>query len=305
MSVLVLGSINMDLVAQVARIPAPAETLTGQGFFSAPGGKGANQAVAAAKLGASTAMIGRVGNDLFGTELLDGLREAGVETTAVSQSTTTSSGVALIAVDEDAQNSIIVVPSANGEVGDAELEQLERLLPQTAVLLLQLEIPLEVVETAVSLAQQHAVTVILDPAPAQELPQSLYPQLDIITPNEIEAAQLVGFEVKNETDATRAAEQFVAWGVDHAVVKLGAQGVVAVSAEGERVFVPAFEITAVDTTAAGDAFNGGLAAALAANKPFVEALRWGAAAGALATTKQGAQSAVPTLPELRHLLQRQ
>lgn len=305
MTVLVFGSINMDLVARTPRIPAVAETITGHEFFTAPGGKGANQAVAAARLGVPTKMVGRVGADAFGPELRQNLNAVGVDTAPVFTDATVSSGVAIIAVDDQAQNNIIIIPGANGRVGAEDVQRLEQNLPGAKALLLQLEVPLQAVTAAAQLARQHGVTVILDPAPARDLPAELYAVVDVLTPNEVEAAQLVGFAVKTPADADRAAVALLARGIKTAIIKMGAQGVFYAQASGEKGFVPAFKVEAIDTVAAGDAFNGGLAAALVEGQPLTMALRWGAAAGALSATKRGAQPSMPDRAEFEAFLQKE
>ncbi|GIK39676.1 MAG: ribokinase [Chloroflexota bacterium] len=297
MAVVVFGSINMDLVVRTPRLPAPAETITGHEFFTAPGGKGANQAVAAARLGVPTQMVGRVGGDAFGQELRQNLLSAGADVSAVFIDPVVSSGVAVIAVDDNAQNNIIIVPGANGRVGQDDLDRLESSLAGAKVLLLQLEVPLEAVVAAARLAHERGLTIVLDPAPAQELPAELYTLVDIITPNEVEAGQLVGVSIKNPNDAAGAARMLLSLGVKTVMVKMGALGVLYAQAESEPILAPAFEVQAVDTVAAGDAFNGGLAAALVEGKALPEAVRWGAAAGALSATKMGAQPSMPTRAE--------
>lgn len=305
MSVIVFGSINMDLVARTPRLPAPGETITGRDFFTAPGGKGANQAVASARLQAPTLMVGRVGGDAFGTQLRQNLADAGVDTAGVLTDTGVTSGVAVIAVDDTAQNNIVIVPGANGQVGAADVERLKQYLAGARVLLLQLEVPLAATLAAAQAARQQGVMVVLDPAPAQELPGELYQAVDVITPNEVEAAQLAGFAVKNPQDATQAAQVLLERGGTAAIIKMGAQGVFyAFRAGGELSsgFVPAFQVKAVDTVAAGDAFNGALAAALVEARPLPEAVRWGAAAGALSATKAGAQPSMPARAEFDKFL---
>lgn len=301
MALMVFGSINMDLVARTPRLPGPAETITGHEFFTAPGGKGANQAVAAARLGTPTKMIGRVGNDGFGGELRQNLESSGVDTSFVFVDVEVSSGVAVIAVDDEAQNNIIIVPGANGRVGRADIERLKENLGEARLLLLQLEVPLEASIAAAQLAHQRGVTVVLDPAPARDLPDDLYKVVDIITPNEVEAGQLVGFSVKTRLDADRAADVLLSKGVKIVIVKMGSLGVVYATQEA-RAFLPAFKVEAVDTVAAGDAFNGGLAAALIENQTLPEAIRWGTAAGALSATKVGAQPSMPTKSEFEAFL---
>ncbi|ALF53969.1 ribokinase [Nostoc piscinale CENA21] len=293
MSVIVFGSINLDLVATASHLPTSGETLLGKNFFQVPGGKGANQAVALARLGIPTQMVGRVGGKGFGAELLDNLQTAGVQTENIFRDESVSSGVAIIIVDDVGQNQIVVVPGANGEVNQADVERLLPLLPTAKALLLQLEIPLGAVVAAAKAGRNANITVILDPAPAQsDLPAELYPLVDIITPNEVEAGQLVGFKVDSQESATKAAIVFLQRGVKSAIVKLGAKGVVCATAE-ETFFVPAFPVNVVDTVAAGDAFNGGLAAALYTGMSLHQAVVWGAAAGALAATKPGAQTSLP------------
>lgn len=291
--VIVFGSINMDLVTKTPRLPIAGETLQGYEFFTAAGGKGANQAVAAARLGASTHMVGRLGNDQFGRQLLCDLQAAGVHSDGVLVDEAASSGVAVIAVDDAGENNIIIVAGANGRVNQQDVERLSDLLPGAAALLLQFEIPLLVVLSAAQAARKAGVPVILDPAPAKaNIPPELYPLVDIITPNEIEASQLVGFPVDGQEVAAKASVELRQRGVGIVIVKLGAQGVFC--ATGEETFsVPAFSVQAVDTVAAGDAFNGGLAAGLAEGHSLPEAVVWGAAAGAICATKAGAQPSLP------------
>ncbi|MBO3459518.1 ribokinase [Aetokthonos hydrillicola Thurmond2011] len=293
MSIIVFGSINMDLVAKVPRLPVLGETLLGYDFITVPGGKGANQAVALAQLGISTRMVGRVGGDSFGTVLLDNLKATGVQTDNIFIDKTVSSGIATITVDDAGNNQIIVIPGANGRVNQEDIERLLPLLPTATTLLLQFEIPMFSIVAAAQAARQAGVTVIVDPAPAQiNIPAELYPLIDIITPNEVEASQLVGFAVNGESEGFKAAAVLLERGVRCAIVKLGAKGVVCVNAN-ESFFIPAFPVHAVDTVAAGDAFNGGLAAALFEGLSLREAVVWGAAAGAIAATKLGAQSSLP------------
>lgn len=292
-TVIVFGSINMDLVIQAPRLPVPGETLIGDNFFTAPGGKGANQAVAIARLEVPTQLVGRVGGDRFGTELLNSLKIAGVQTEQVLVDQAAGSGVAMITVDAASENQIIIIPGANGRVNETDVQRLRTVLPGAIALLVQFELPMSAVLAAVQAARQANVPVILDPAPARlEVPNELYGLIDIITPNEVEAGQLVGFPVHGLESATAAAAILLKRGVKTAIIKLGAQGVVCATAE-ETFFVPAFPITAVDTVAAGDAFNGGLAAALAQRLGLRQAVVWGSAAGALTATKAGAQPALP------------
>ncbi len=293
MSIIVFGSINIDLVATTPRLPVAGETLLGEDFFKVSGGKGANQAVALAKLGIPTQIVGRVGADDFGTELVNNLQASGVQTDNIFVDETVSSGVAIITVSHTGENQIVVIPGANGRVNQEDVERLSHFLPQATALLLQLEIPINAVVAATKVAQRANIKVIFDPAPAQcNLPDELYPLVDIITPNEVEAAQLVGFPVNGEEQAAKAAAVLLQRGVKCAIVKLGAKGVFCATAE-DKFFVPAFSVHAVDTVAAGDAFNGGLAAALFEGLSLHQAVVWGAAAGALTATKPGAQTSLP------------
>ncbi len=303
MTLLVFGSINMDLVARTPRLPAPAETIIGHQFFTAPGGKGANQAVATARLGQPTQMIGRVGGDGFGQDLLQNLALVGVDTSAIFVDSQTSSGVAIIAVDDQAQNNIIVIPAANGRVGQPDVDRVKSCLTNAKILLLQLEVPLDAIVAAAQAAQEQGVTVILDPAPAVDnLPEQLFKAIDIITPNEVEASQLVGFAVQTKDDAQQAANALLAKGTKTAIIKMGAVGVYYASAD-EQGFVDAFKVDAIDTVAAGDAFNGGLATALTEGHTLPEAVRWGAATGALSTTKTGAQQSMPSRADVETFLE--
>ncbi|MEH2366292.1 ribokinase [Nostoc sp.] len=293
MSIIVFGSINIDLVATTSRLPVAGETLLGEDFFKVSGGKGANQAVALAKLGIPTQIVGRVGADDFGKELVNNLQTSGVQTDNIFVDKTVSSGVAIITVSQTGENQIVVIPGANGRVNQEDVERLFHLLPKATALLLQLEIPITAVIAAAKAAKSANIKVIFDPAPAQSnLPNELYPLVDIITPNEVEAAQLVGFSVNGEEQAAKAAAVLLQRGVKCAIVKLGAKGVFCATTE-EKFFVPAFSVHTVDTVAAGDAFNGGLAAALFEGLSLHQAVVWGAAAGALTATKPGAQTSLP------------
>ncbi|WP_193194389.1 ribokinase [Nostoc sp. MG11] len=293
MSIIVFGSINIDLVATAPRLPVAGETLLGENFFKVPGGKGANQAVALARLGIPTHMVGRVGPQNFGVELVNNLQASGVQTDNIFVDKNVTSGVAIITVDYAGENQIIVIPGANERVNQEDVERLSHLLPEATALLLQLEIPIAAVVAAAKAARNANIKVILDPAPAQsDLPAELYPLVDIITPNEVEAGQLVGFLVDREERAAEAAAVLLQRGVKCAIVKLGAKGVFCATAE-EKFFVPAFPVHTIDTVAAGDAFNGGLAAALFQGFSLKQAVIWGTAAGALATTKPGAQTSLP------------
>ena len=302
-SAIAFGSINMDLVATTPKLPVPGETLLGHNFFTVPGGKGANQAVALARLGVNTYMVGRVGDDSFGNQLLKTLLAAGVNIENVLVDENARSGVALISIDDAGENQIIVVPGANGCVDSTDVDNLNSLLPNCRVLLMQFEIPLPSILLAAQAAKRLGVKVILDPAPVlKEVPAELYPLVDVITPNEIEIGQLVGFAVNDLNAATRAANILLQRGVGCAIAKLGVKGVICATKE-ETFFVPAFPVETVNTVAAGDAFNGGLAAAMVEDLSLRQSVVWGAAAGAIAATKSGAQSSMPTKEVLIDFLQ--
>jgi ribokinase len=242
-----------------------------------------------------------LGADAYGDALRAGLVSEGVDVTGVAVDPCAPSGVAVITVEASGENTIVVIPGANGAIDNTDLTRLEAALDDAQVLLLQLEIPLPAVIAAAKLARARGVTVILDPAPAQPLPDDLLALVDIITPNETEAATLVGFLLTGDDDALRAAETLQSRGVGHVVVKRGALGILAATDSG-FVTRPAIPVVAVDTVAAGDAFNGGLAVALAESRSLSEALAWGIAAGAYAVTRVGAQMAMPSRPELLALL---
>jgi ribokinase len=292
---------NMDLVARAPRMPGPGETVIGGSLHIVPGGKGANQAVAAARLGAVVAMVGCVGDDEFGTTLSTGMKAAGVDTTHVGTDPGAATGVALIVVDDAGQNSIVVAPGANMRLSPADVDRAREAILCADVLLLQLETPMGTVLHAAQLAHAQGVTVVLNPAPAQPVPDELLACVDVLVPNESETALLTGLAATGLADPAQAADSLLTRGVDTVILTLGERG--ALLAEGRQLtHVPAFEVTPVDTTAAGDAFLGGFAVALAEGRPLHEAVRWGNAAGALATTKLGAQPSLPTRGELEALL---
>lgn len=302
MSITVFGSINMDLVVRTPQLPAAGETITGHDFYTAPGGKGANQAVACARLEQTTRMVGRVGNDVFAGALLDSLRENNVDVTHVLTDDKRPSGVALISVDDTSENTIVVVPGANGSIGNDDISQLENALNNAQVLLLQLEIPIDMVVMAAKAASERGIKVILDPAPAQFLPSELYNNCTVITPNEIEAGLLVGTPpVRDQNDARRAASVLIERGAEQVIIKMGGKG--AYWSDGaEDVFFPAYSVDPVDTVAAGDAFNGGLAVGMADGLPLHDAINYGMAAGALSTTQHGAQPSMPDRDSVENLL---
>ncbi len=291
----------MDLVARAPRIPQPGETIIGRDFHTLPGGKGANQAVAAARLGAMVTMIGRVGSDAFAKLLLDNLAAAGVEHTYVTQDPGAATGVALIVVDAAGQNTIVVASGTNMRLSPADIEAAETAISSADVLLLQLETPLETVTRAAQIAHAHGVMVILNPSPARPLPPALLSLVDVLVLNESETALLTGLPVDSRPQVEAAAAALRESGVGVVILTLGERGALLAQTESTQAF-PAFMVTVVDTTAAGDAFMGGLAVALAEGKSLAEGTRWGNAAGALAATQLGAQPSLPTRQAVEKLL---
>jgi ribokinase len=292
----VVGSVNTDLVVRGPRIPVPGETVTGGTFLRADGGKGANQAVAAARLGADVILVARVGTDDLGTDSVAGLRSEGIDVGHVTADPEHPTGVALIMVDRAGENSILVAPGANAHLGVEDVEAARSAIESADVLLTQLESPLEAVQHAVEIARAAGVTVMLNPAPARPLPESLLRSVHVLTPNRTEAALLSG-----ESDPGAAADALRAMGCDTVVVTLGAEGALLVS-HAERVLLPGFSVVAEDTTAAGDAFSGGLAVALAEGEDLAGAVRRACAGGALAATTAGARPSLPDRASIDRLL---
>jgi ribokinase len=290
----------MDLVARTPRLPGAGETVLGTGdLLSIPGGKGANQAVAATRLGADVHMVGRVGDDAFGRTLLRGLRAEGVNTRFVCRSPGLVSGCASILVDARGENCIVVSPGANARVTPADVDAAESVIRRAAVVVLQLEIPLATVRRAIALARKHSVPTVLDPAPVPPggLPDALY-RVDVLTPNEHEAAQLVSAAWGAPPNSPAPAGALLACGPREVVLKLGAKGSLSLDADGANTRAKPFRVKAIDTTAAGDAFTGALAVAMGEGMPREVALRFANAAGALCCTRMGAQPALPTRAEV-------
>jgi ribokinase len=297
----VVGSLNMDLIVRTPHLPRPGETILGRDFMTAPGGKGANQTVAAAKLGATVHMVGRVGGDDFGRALRENLRAAGADDRYVSTEDSAASGIAIIEVDDSGQNTIVVAPGANALVTRADVDAARSIIASSQALIAQLEIPLDTVEYALSTAHAANVLTILNPAPAQSLSTELLSLVDLLVPNETEAALLTGIEIKDDISAEQAARQLQERGARSVVITLGARGALALS--DDKVWrIPPFRVKAIDATAAGDAFVGALATAYATQRDLDTALREASAAGALAATRLGAQPSLPTRAELDEFL---
>jgi ribokinase len=301
MSVLVFGSINMDLTTYTPRLPRVGETIFGSGYGLSPGGKGANQAVAAARLGAQTSFVGRIGDDDFGSQALAALAAEGIDTSSVLVDPEHATGLAVISVDQQADNAIVVISGANMTLTHDDASRARAALSDAKVLLLQLEVPFAASFKLAELARQQGVQVVLDPAPAEPLSDDMLAAVDILTPNESEAGALVGFPVDSTDSAQRAAGHLRERGVGTVIIKMGELGAY-FDSEGDSGFQPIFKVKAIDTVAAGDAFNGGVAVALNEAMELSEAVRWGAAAGALATTRRGAIGAMPTREQLQALL---
>jgi ribokinase len=300
-SIVVVGSLNADLVVRVPRFPAPGETLPGHHFARFPGGKGANQAYAAARLGGAVSMIGQVGADDLGAWLTTHLASAGVQTRGVLQDPAAPTGLALITIDATGQNQIVLVAGSNGTFTPARLTSAEAIIASASVVLLQLEIPLDTVMAAARLARDAEAVIVLDPAPAREVPDTLLQLADYVTPNETELAALTGGgNVEDERDLRRRAALVRARGSRSVLVKWGSRGAVLV---GQRPLAwPPHVVGAVDTTAAGDAFNGALAVALAEGQSIGEAGSFATAAAAISVTRDGAQPSMPSRDDVVALL---
>jgi ribokinase len=301
MNILVFGSINFDLTTYVPHLPALGETMRGHSFITVPGGKGANQAVAAARLGAPTKFFGRIGNDAFGREVMPIIQKEGIDMSGIQMDEKHGTGLAVISVDDKADNSIVIVSGANMALNENDADRCIHEFDKAKLVMLQLEVPLEASLKVARAAHEKGVWVIWDPAPALELPAEAYQLSNYMTPNEVEAGMLVGFQPRTPEEAQKAAGILRKRGVGVAIIKLGALGAYYESSD-ESGFMPSFIVNSIDTVAAGDSFNGGLTVGLLEGKPLKEAVRWGSAAGAIATTKPGAMPSMPYRHELEELL---
>lgn len=295
--ILVIGSTNTDMVIKTSKLPAPGETILGGDFFMNPGGKGANQAVAAARLGGKVAFVCKTGNDIFGKQARQLFKDEGIDTSFVFTDNELPSGVALITVDEGAENCIVVAPGANAALGRDDIENASEAIRNAAIVLMQLETPLTTVEYAALLAHEAGVRVILNPAPAQVLPDSLLSRLFAITPNETEATLLTGIRVTDEQTALQAAKVLKNKGVQIVIVTLGAAGAFVLS-DSISARIPAPRVIATDTTAAGDTFNGALAVGMAEGMDLQKAVEFANKAASITVTRMGAQSAIPYWNEI-------
>lgn len=296
--IVVIGSSNTDMVVQSHRLPSPGETVLGGQFIMNPGGKGANQAVAAAKLGGNITFITRIGDDVFGQEALKGLRSHGINTDFAGVDKNAPSGVALIMVDEEGENCISVALGANAAMQKTDIDNAGEVIGQASFVLIQLEIPIEVVKHAVALAEQKGVRVVLNPAPAQPLSDDTLSSLYVITPNETEAELLTGIKVENEKSAGMAAKVLNEKGVDIVVITMGAQGAYVLSNKEDQM-IPCPIVKAVDTTAAGDTFNGALVVGFSEEMSLVDAIEFANMAASYSVTKMGAQASAPSRNDLK------
>lgn len=301
-AIVVVGSLNMDLVAQVEKLPETGQTVFGSSFATYPGGKGANQAVAAAKLGGHVIMAGCIGQDAFGKELMDSLSASRVNTHHVRK-TDQVTGTALITVAKDGKNTIVVVPGANEMTGSRDVDAALAAAKDPGILLLQHEISSETVAYAIKTAKAAGWRVMVNPAPARLISDTLYPLIDFLTPNETEAAMLSGVAITSREQAKQAAEVLLAKGVQTVIITLGEQGALWATQDKHGFVEPVF-VQAVDTTAAGDAFSGALAAGLAEKKTLIEALEFASYAAAIAVTRPGAQPALATTLEVEQLMEK-
>ena len=293
----VIGSSNTDLVVKAPKLPAPGETVLGSEFIIAPGGKGANQAVAIARLGGDVTLVTKLGMDDFGDQRLGDFKRDGMSTEFVFRDKDSPSGVALIFVDDQGENMIVAAQGANAKLLPDDVDKARSAIVDADILVLQLETTMEAVEYATGIAFDNDVPIILDPAPGRKLETSLIEKIYCIKPNETEAEILTGIEVDNAAAAGKAGKRLLDLGAKNAIITMGKRGAMLVTTE-ESSLVPAFDVNAVDATAAGDAFTGGLAFALASGRKLKEAAKFANAVAALAVTRMGAQPSMPTRKEL-------
>ena len=299
--IVVVGSSNTDMIIKLDRLPQPGETVLGGAFSTAAGGKGANQAVAAARAGGAVTFVARVGDDMFGRLAVEQFAADGIDVRHVIEDSGAPSGVALIFVDRNGENSIAVASGANAHLTPVDALSARDAVRDAQIMITQLETPIETVRAAVVLASEQGVPVILNPAPAQSLGADILRHVSVLTPNETEAELLTGVKVSTTADAEAAAEKLASMGVEAIVITLGARGAFVFNADHSEL-IAGFDVRAVDTTAAGDVFNGALAVALAKEAPLLEAVRFANAAAALSVTKLGAQPSAPTLDEIEEFL---
>ena len=300
-SIVVIGSSNTDMIIRLDHIPKPGETILGEQFLIVGGGKGANQAVAAARAGGNITFVARVGQDMFGEKAVAGFVQDGIHVEYITRDPSTPSGVALIFVAKEGENSIAVAPGSNGRLSPDEVKKAERAIASAGAVLMQLETPLETVQAAAELAARFRLPFILNPAPARPLPDALLKLVSILTPNETEAELLTGITITDESTAARAAGKLRDKNVKTVIITMGARGSF-VSAGSTAQLVPSFRVEPVDTTGAGDIFNGALAVALGEGRLLLEAVRFANAAAAISVTRLGAQASAPARKEIEKFL---
>lgn len=295
--IVVVGSSNTDMVFKTQRFPKPGETILGGDFFVFQGGKGANQAIAAARLGGDVSFICKVGNDSFGNDAITGYTKDGIDTSGILKTDTAPTGVAVITINQEGENSIVVASGANALLCVDDVKNAHTILANASWLLTQLETPLPVIEFLAAYARDQKKNFILNPAPAAQLSASVYDHLFLITPNETETALLTGIEVTDEVTAQKAATVFKSKGVQHVIITMGSKGAY-VDADSFQGMIESIKVKAVDTTAAGDVFNGAVVVALAEGKGWKEAVQFACKAAAISVTKMGAQTSAPTRKEI-------
>lgn len=297
-NICVIGSLNMDLVVNVDTMPKPGQTIIGSNFKEVPGGKGANQAVAMARLNGNVSMIGKVGEDGFGQTLINSLKNDKVDTTYI-QTAKGATGVALITVDKNAQNSIVVSPGANFEVKEDDIDNNIEAIKNSDIVVLQLETPLNTIKYALNKAKELNKYTILNPAPAVKLDDEIIKNVDLLTPNETELEIISGVSIETEEDIQKAAQIMIEKGVKELIVTLGSKGSLYINKE-KSMFKKAYKVEAVDTTAAGDSYTGALAVALSQDKNIEDAMDFASKVGALSVLKEGTQSSLPTLEDVKN-----
>lgn len=299
--IVVIGSTNTDMVVKAKKFPSPGETILGGEFFMFSGGKGANQAVAAARMGAEVTFVCKTGNDIFGSRFIDEFKKEGIITDYIGTDAGKASGTALIIVDEKGENEIVVASGANDTLTVDNVRNVESVLAETDALLMQLEIPLDTVLHAAKTAHGYGKKVILNPAPARQLPQELYNFLFLITPNETEAEILTGIKVTDRNSAAKAAEKLIEMGVENALITMGSEGAY-LKNHAVEMLVKAPKVNAVDTTAAGDVFNGVLTVEISSGKDWSDSITMACHAASISVTRMGAQASMPCREEVEHLI---
>ena len=295
--IVIVGSVNTDMVISADHFPLPGETLMGTNFMTNFGGKGANQAVAAARMGGQTVFIGKVGNDNFGTSIISNLESEGINVSHLYTTQETSTGVALITTIPSGENSIIVNAGANGQLTADDVRDSEEVIAEAGTVLMQLETPVAALTEAAKLGKKHGAFTVLNPAPASPLPHELLENIDLLIPNETEASSISGVEIKDESTAMEAISAIQGMGVKNVIITVGSKGAIA-KVDGKMIMVPAFKVKAIDTTAAGDTFCGALCVALSEGKDIEAAIRFGNKASSVSVTRKGAQLSIPQRKEL-------